>query len=103
MRTGVGAAGTPVIGVAFGTEADRTGVAIGSTTGIAAVGVPSGAFEELAPGVTTNAGGGGAIDFFSSSGDMKGSPNFGSALVTPGEPSRRICGVIMTTSSVRFF
>src|SRR3954470_12755306 len=83
---------------AGGAAAESTGV--GAAT--AAVGAAAGAFDEVgAPGV--NAAGGGAIDFFSSMGDMNGSPNFGSALVTPTEPSRRICGVIMTTSSVRFF
>ena len=55
------------------------------------------------PGGRVNAGGGNGTDCFSGTGGMNGSDIRGSSEVTPVEFLARICGVIITTSSVRSF
>jgi hypothetical protein len=80
-------AGTPACAVAFGASVRPTRPVAGS-----------GARLDC-----ENAGGGGATDSLSCSGERNGSFSRGSWFVTPVDPSPSRIGVIITTSSVRFF
>src|SRR5205823_5920101 len=86
-------------GAAPGTGAGltRTGPAgvSAETAAAAAAGDPSAVVDGLA-----NAGGGASNVFFCGSGARYGSTWRGRAVVTPAEFRGRICGVIITTSSV---
>jgi hypothetical protein len=101
-----GAAGTGAAGAFAHVFAE---VAIEFGGGVDAAGA-TGAFDTTlrvgdigccGPDVGPYVGGGIGIVLFG--GGMNGSSNPGRVGVTPGESRRRMCGVIMTTSSVLFF